>query len=85
MRLLLAVLTIALAIAAAANIPEQIRNADRHGGHRGIALSAVVAWPAFDRAAIRWPNPAAIERAIDAEWAEAHAAFAASRRAVTVR
>jgi hypothetical protein len=64
MRFLFAALMIALAIAAACNIPEQIRNADRRGGHRMV-------WPAFDRTAIRWPNPKAIERTIDGEWAEA--------------
>ena len=35
MRLLLGALMIALAIAAAANVPDQIRNADRRGGQRG--------------------------------------------------
>ena len=74
MRLLLGALMIALAIAAALNLPEQIRNADRRGGHRPVKLSAIVAWPTFDRAGIRWPDPAAIERAINREWAEAHAA-----------
>ena len=49
MRLLLGALMIALAIAAALNLPEQIRNADRRGGHRMVELSAVAAWPAFDR------------------------------------
>ena len=71
MRLLLGALMIALAIAAAANVPDPIRNADRRGGHRMVELSAIAAWPAFDRTAIRWPDPAAIERAINGEWVEA--------------
>ena len=74
MRFLLGALMIALAIAAALNLPEQIRNADRRGGHRMVDLSRIAAWPTFDRAAIRWPDPAAIERAINGEWAEARAA-----------
>ena len=83
MTLLFAALMIALAFAAAANMPKQIRNADRRGGHRMVDLSRIAAWPSFDRAGIHWPDPAAIERAIDAERAEAHATFPASRRAVT--
>jgi hypothetical protein len=71
MGLLLAALMIALAIAAAANIPDAIRNADRRGGHKMVDLSRIAAWPTFERAGIRWPDPAAIERALDAEWAEA--------------
>ena len=67
MRLLLGALMIALAIAAALNLPGQIRNADRRGGHRMAGLSRIAAWPSFDHAGIRWPDPAAIERAIDAE------------------
>ncbi len=49
----------------------QIRNADRRGGHEGVELSRIVAWPAFERSAVRWPDVGAIERMIDAEWAEA--------------
>ena len=74
MRFLLGALMIALAIAAALNLPEQIRNADRRGGHRMAGLSRIAAWPTFERAAIRWPDPAAIARAINGEWAEARAA-----------
>jgi hypothetical protein len=80
MRLLLAALMFVLMAAATivanlpSSIPEQIRNADRRGGHRMVDLSRIAAWPSFDRAGIRWPDPAAIERAINGEWAEAHAA-----------
>ena len=45
MRLLLGALMIALAIAAAPNLPDPIRNADRRGGHRMVELSAIAAWP----------------------------------------
>ena len=61
------------AIAAAANVPEAIQKADRRGGRRMVGLSRIAAWPTFDRAGIRWPDPAAIERTLNAEWAEAHA------------
>ena len=47
MRLVLGVLMVALAVTAAVNAPNQIRNADRR---------AIIAWPA----AIHWPDPAAI-------------------------
>ena len=66
MRLLLAALMFVLMAAATivanlpSSIPEQIRNADRRGGHRMVDLSQIAAWPSFDRAAIRWPDPAAI-------------------------
>ena len=39
MRFLFAALMVMAAIAAAANIREQIRNADRRGGHRMVELS----------------------------------------------
>jgi hypothetical protein len=77
MRLLFAALMFALMAAATivanlpANIPDAIRNADRRGGHRMVELSRIAAWPTFERAGIRWPDPAAIERAINGEWAEA--------------
>ena len=80
MRLLFAALMFVLMAAATivanlpSNIPEPIRNADRRGGHRMVDLSRIAAWPSFDRAGIHWPDPAAIERAINGEWAEAHAA-----------
>ena len=82
MRLLFAALMFILMAAATivanlpSNISEQIRNADSRGGHEGVALAGVVAWPTFDGTAIRWPDPAAIERALNAEWAEAHGRFA---------
>jgi hypothetical protein len=76
MRFFFAALMIMAAIAAALNLPEPIRNADRRGGHRMVDLSRIAAWPTFDRAGIHWPDPAAIERALNTEWAEAHGRFA---------
>ena len=79
MKLLFAALMFILMAAATivanfpSSIPEPIRNADRRGAHRMAGLSRIAAWPTFDRAAIRWPDPAAIERTLNAEWAEAHA------------
>jgi hypothetical protein len=54
MRFLIAILMLMAAIAAAANIPKQIRNADRRGGHRMVDLSAIAARPAFGL--VRWPD-----------------------------
>ena len=71
---------IALAVAAALNLPEPIRNADRRGGHRMVELSRIAAWPTFERAAIRWPDPAAIERAIGEERSAAYARLVVGRR-----
>ena len=36
------------AIAAGPNIREQIRNADRRGGHRMVELFEIIAWPTFE-------------------------------------
>jgi hypothetical protein len=80
MTLLFAALMIALAFAAAANMPKQIRNADRRGGHRMVDLSRIAAWPSFDRAGIHWPDPAAIERAIGEERSAAYARLVVGRR-----
>jgi hypothetical protein len=53
MRFLFAILMLMAAIAAAANVPDAIRNADdRRGGHRMVKLAAIVAWPTFERSAI---------------------------------
>jgi hypothetical protein len=80
MRLLFAALRIVAAIAAAANLPDSIRNADRRSGHKMVELSRIVAWPTFERAAIRWPDPAAIERAIGEERSAAYARLVVGRR-----
>jgi PLD-like domain len=80
MRFLIGALMIALAIAAAVNIPEQIQNADRRGGHRMVALSRIAAWPTFGPAVVRWPDPAAIERKIGVDRRAAYARFVGGRR-----
>ena len=45
-----------------------------------VELSRIVAWPTFERAAIRWPDPAAIERAIGEERSAAYARLVVGRR-----